>query len=91
MFILNLNHKACRTSLECEYIRHSPSETITVKTVNSQKYNNIIRENSVISLLESYLDLNFDVLHAATGNRYADGNDIKLVNLIPIAFFVVTS
>ena len=38
-------------------------------------------------MLNSYLELNFDVLHAATNNRYADGNDIRLVNLGPIALF----
>ena len=38
-------------------------------------------------MINSYLELNFDVLHAATNNRYADGNDIRLVNLGPIALF----
>ena len=33
------------------------------------------------------LDSNFDVLHAATNNRYVDGNEIRLVNLGPIALF----
>ena len=40
-----------------------------------------------MSLLNSYLELNFDVLHAATNNRYVGGNDIRLVNLGPIALF----
>ena len=34
------------------------------------------REGFVISLLNSFIDLYFHVLHAATGNRYADGKDI---------------
>ena len=38
-------------------------------------------------MLNSFLELNFDVIHAATGNRYSDGNDIKMVNLGPIALF----
>ena len=38
-------------------------------------------------MLNSYLELNFDVLHAATNNRYVDGNDMKLVNLGPFALF----
>ena len=38
-------------------------------------------------MLNSYLELNFDVLHAANKNRYVDGNDIRLVNLGPIALF----
>ena len=36
-------------------------------------------------MLNSYLELNFEVLHPATNNRYVNGNDIKLVNLGPIA------
>ena len=40
-------------------------------------------------MLNSYLELNFDVLQAATGNRYVDDNDIRLVNLGPIAFFSI--
>ena len=38
-------------------------------------------------MLNSYLELIFDVFHAATNNRYVDGTDIKLFILGPIAFF----
>ena len=38
-------------------------------------------------MLNSYLELNFDVLEATTNNRYVDTSDIGLVNLGPIAFF----
>ena len=38
-------------------------------------------------MLGSLLRLNFDVLHAATKNRYIDGDDIRLVNEGPIASF----
>ena len=85
MFKLNENYEIKRKILKCYYIRYSPSEISTMKTANSQIYNNIPREDSVISLLNGYLEINFDVLHAATNNRYADNNDIKLVNLGPIA------
>ena len=50
-------------------------------------YINIPREESVFSLLKSYLDFNCNVLHAATNIRYAGKNHIKLVNLGPIALF----
>ena len=36
--------------------------------------------------MNGYLDFNVDVLHAATNNRYADGNGVRLANLEPIAF-----
>ena len=38
-------------------------------------------------MLKSYLELNFDVLQAATINRYVDTSDIRLVNLQPTALF----
>ena len=38
-------------------------------------------------MLKSYLDFVFDVLHAASNDRYADGNDIRLIILAPIALF----
>ena len=38
-------------------------------------------------MLNSFLDLNSDALHAATNNRNVDGNDIQLVILDPIALF----
>ena len=87
MFKLSKKYSVNRDILKCDYIRYSPSEISTINTANSQVYNNIPREDSVISLINSYLELNFDVLHAATNNRYADGNDIRLVNLGPIALF----
>ena len=87
MFKLNQKYEINRDILKCDYIRYSPSEISTKNTTNSAVYNNIPRENSVISLLISYLELNFDVIHAVTNNRYVDGNNIRLVNLGPIALF----
>ena len=86
---LNENYSINRDILKCDYLRYSPSEVTTINTTNSQVCINIPREDSVISLLSSYLELNFDVLHAATNNRYVDGNDIRLVNLGSIAIFSI--
>ena len=58
-----------------------------MNTPNSQVYIKIPRKDSVNSLLNRYLDLNYEVLNAATNNRYVDGNDIRLVYLCPIALF----
>ena len=87
MFKLSENYEIGRRILKCDYIRYSPAEISTINTANSQIYINIPREHSVISLLNSYIELNFDVLHAANKNRYVDANDIRLVNLGPIALF----
>ena len=87
MFKLSENYEIDRRILKCDYIRYSPAEISTINTANSQIYINIPREDSVISLLNSYIELNFDVLHAADNKRYANANDIRLVNLGPIALF----
>ena len=76
-----------RRILKCDYIRYSPSEISTINNANGQININIPREDRVFSLLNSYLELNFDVLQAATGNRYADGSDKRLVNLAVIVLF----
>ena len=87
MFNLCEKYEVDRRILKCDYIRYSPSESSTINTANSQTYINIPREDSLISLLNSYITLDFDVVHAATNNRYADGNCIRLVNLGPVALF----
>ena len=87
MFKLSEKYSVNRDILKCDYIRYSPSEISTKNTANSQVFINIPREDSVISLLNSYLELNFDVLRADNSNRYLDGNDMRLVNLGPIALF----
>ena len=87
MFKISENYEVDRRILKCDYIRYSPAEISTINTANSQIYINIPREDSVISLLNSYVELNFDVLHAREDDRYVDANDIRLVNLGPIALF----
>ena len=89
MFKLNENYEVDRRILKCDYIRYSPAETSMRSTPNSQIYINIPREESVISLLNSYLDLNFEVIKKADDSRYRNGYDIKLVNLGPIALFSI--
>ena len=87
MFEVNEKYEVHRSIFKCDYIRYSPAETYTKNTPNSQMYINIPREESVISLLNSYLDLNSEVFKKADNSRCASGNDIKLVILGPIALF----
>ena len=87
MFKLCENYEIDRRFLKYDYIRYSPAEISTINTANSQRYINIPREDSIISMLKSYLELTFDVLKAASNNKYVDTSDIRLVNLGPIALF----
>ena len=85
MFKLNETYEVDRRILKCDYIRYSPVESSTINTPNSQIYINIPREDSVISLLNSYLDLSFEVIKRADNSSFANCNDIRLVILGPIS------
>ena len=87
MFTLNDYYEIDRRILKCDYITYSPAETSTINTPNSQIYIHIPREDSVISLLNSFLDLKFEIIRKADNTRYGNGNDIRLVSLRPIALF----
>ena len=87
MFKLDEKYETNRNMLKCYYFRYSPSEISTINTAKSQIFINVPREDIVISLSNSHLDLNFDVIHAASNDRYADNNVIRLVKLVSIALF----
>ena len=55
--------------------------------LNAKTKIKIFRENSVISMLYTYLDLNLEAIKKAENSRLADGIDIRLVNLGSIALF----
>ena len=87
MFRLNETYDVHRKILKCDYVRYSPAETSTIHNPKSQISIKIPREDSVISLLKSYLELNFEVIKRGDISRYANGIDIRSVNLGPIALF----
>ena len=87
MLKLNENYEVGRIPLICDFLRYLLAEISTINTPTSQISFNIPREDSVFPLLNSYLDLNFEVIEKAENSRYANGNDIRLVNLGPIVLF----
>ena len=89
MFKLNEKHEVKGSISKCDYIRYRPSEISAIITANSQLKINLRIEDSVSCLLKSYLDSNFDVLHAATYNRYTNANELRLVNFDPIGLFSI--
>ena len=51
------------------FIGYSPAKTSTISTPKSQIYINTPREDSVICLLNSSLDLNFEVIKRTDNSR----------------------
>ena len=92
MFKLGENYEMDRRILKSGYLGYSPGETSTLNIPDSQININILnihREDSVNSLLKSYLDLHFEVIKKAENFIYAHDKDITLVNLGPIALFSI--
>ena len=87
MFKLHENYEVDRRILKFEYIHHSPAKTSTIITLSSQTFIVIPREDSLISLLNSSLDLNFEVIKKIDKSRNGNGSDIQLFTLGPIALF----
>ena len=77
-----------RPILKCDYIRYTPPSLNLVNGENNQFFIDIPREESAISLEDSYLELDFNATHrAGAHSRYADGDHTGLVNLDPTALF----
>ena len=84
---LNESYEVDWRIVKRDYIRYSPADTSTTNTPGSQTNINIPRKDSVISLVNSSLELNFEVIKKAANSRNAKGNDTPLVNLGAFALF----
>ena len=88
--MINLSQKpaADRRIVKCDFIRYTP---LSLYLVNGEKFEvfiDITREDSAISLKDSYFVVDFIVTHRAGAHaRYADGDHIGIVNLGPITLF----
>ena len=88
MFTLSQKYAIERHILNCDYVRYAQPSLNLVNAQNIQAFIDIPRENSDLSLKDSYLELDFIVSHLANGHsRYANGDRICLVNLSPNALF----
>ena len=87
MFKLNEKFEVNRRIFKSYYITHSTADISTKNEAKFGKYINTRKEDSIISLLNSYFDYTFAVRKKADNSRYEYGNDIRLVKLGPIAFF----
>ena len=74
-----------RPVLKRDYIRYTTPSLNTADGENNQIFIDIPGEVSAISLMNSYLELDFCVTHRAGAHaRYADGDHKRIVNLGPI-------
>ena len=69
-----------------DFIKYSPSSLATINNNNSNISIIFPREDAYICLQNSYISLEFEVLKK-DDTRYADGDQISLVNFGPVALF----
>ena len=69
-----------------DFIKHSPSSLATINNSNSNISIIFPREDAYICLQSSFISLDFEVLKN-DNTRYADGDEISLVNFGPVALF----
>ena len=69
-----------------DFIKYSPSSLATINNSNSNISIFFPREDAYICLQNSYISLEFEVLKN-DDTRYADGDQISLVNFGPVALF----
>ena len=69
-----------------DFIKYSPSSLATMNNNNSNISIIFPREDAYICLQNSYISLEFEVLKN-DDTRYADGDQISLVNFGPVALF----
>ena len=62
MLTVNEINEVDQRILICEYFLYSPAETSTIIIPNRQIYINIPRNDSVIPLLNSYLELYYEII-----------------------------
>ena len=88
MFNISQKHAVDRRIVKCDYTRFTPQLLNLVNGETNQIFIEMPREDAAFSWKDSYLEFDFFVTHrAGAHNRYVDGDNIRLINLRPIALF----
>ena len=86
MFSLKSKYALEKPIHKIGFIKYSPSSLATINNVNSNISISLPREDAYICLQHSFISVEFEVLKN-DNTRYADGDEISLVNFGPVALF----
>ena len=86
LFSLKNKYAMDKPIQKIDFIKYSPSSLATINNNNSNISIIFLREDAYICLQNSYISLEFEVLKN-DDTRYADGDQISLVNFGPVALF----
>ena len=83
MFKINERYDRVRSVFKCDYFCCTPPSFKTLNDTHSQIFNDNSKEDGVISMKGSHIELNFQATHL-NDNRLADRTRITLINLRPL-------
>ena len=86
MFSLKSKYTLDKPIHKIDFVKYSPSSLATINNKNSTISISLPREDAYICLQNSYKSLEFEVLKN-DNTRYANGDEISLVNFGPVALF----
>ena len=86
MFSLKNKYTLEKPIHKIDFITYSPSSLATITNTNSNTTISFPREDAYICLQNSFISLEFEVLKN-NNTRFADGDEIGLVNFGPISLF----
>ena len=86
MFSLKSEYTLEKPIHKIDFIKYSPSSLATVNNANSNISISLPREDAYTCIQNSYISLDFEVLKN-DNTRYANGDEISLVNFGPVALF----
>ena len=86
MFSLKNKYTLEKHIHKIDFIKYSPNSLATINTTNSNTTISFPREDAYICLQNSFISLEFEV-HKNNNTRFADGDEIGLVNFGPISLF----
>ena len=86
MFSLKNKYTLEKPIHKIDFIKYNPSSLATINNANSNISVSLPREDAYICLQNSFISLEFEVLKN-NNTRFADGDEIGLVNFGPISLF----
>ena len=81
-----IREQNCFHLISFDFINYSPSSLATVNNTNSNISISLLREDAYLCLQNSYISVGFEVLEN-DNTRYANGDEISLVNFGPVPLF----
>jgi hypothetical protein len=87
MFMIDRTEQLDRSIIKKDFIRYAPSTLTQINSPNAIIRIDVPREDTIINLDDSYLELELQVVKNADDTVYADNDAVSLVNFGHVGIF----